>query len=146
MITQSVSERRQQTNKLIQELLQERREVWSKYSDLGAMQPYRPEQPLEILLQQFCQVLIDYISLGHFGLYQRILDGSERRRKVIYLAEQIYPRIAAATEAAVEFNDTYEALDGSSLRDTLVSDLSLLGEELATRFELEDRLIECMLA
>ena len=144
MINQSATERRHQTNKLIRELLEERREVWTKYCSLAGMQPYGPDQPLETLVQQFCQILIDYVSLGHFGVYQRIVDGTERRLKIIELAEQSYPRIAEATDAAVEFNDKYEHLIGEQLRRNLAHDLSVLGEKLATRFELEDGLIETM--
>ncbi|HUL11989.1 MAG TPA: Rsd/AlgQ family anti-sigma factor [Methylococcaceae bacterium] len=146
MNNQSVTERRQQTNKLIRELLEERGEVWMRYGRLGAMQPYGPNQTLENLVKQFCQILIDYISLGHFGVYQRIIDGTERRRKVIVLAEKFYPRIAEATDAAVTFNDKYERLAGDELRRNLAHDLSVLGEELAKRFELEDSLIETMMA
>jgi regulator of sigma D len=146
MITQSLSERRQMTNKLVQELLEERQQVWANYGHLAEMQPFQPDQPLEICVQRFCQIMIDYISLGHFGILQRIIDGSERRRKVIALAEEVYPRIAKATEAAVQFNDTYEAVAGETLRKSLAHDLSKLGEELATRFELEDRLIKILLA
>jgi regulator of sigma D len=145
MFTQSVSERRQQTNKLIQELLDERKEVWSEYGAIAAMRPFRSDQPLEIELRKFCQIMIDYVSLGHFGIYQRIGDGSERRRKVIETAERIYPRVTEITAAAVAFNDKYEKLDGDSLRKSLASDLSRLGEELATRFELEDQLVQAML-
>jgi regulator of sigma D len=146
MNTQSFSERRQFTNKLVQELLEERREVWTVYGQIAEMQPFRADQPLEIMVQQFCQILIDYVSLGHFGIFQRISDGSERRQGVVRLAEQIYPRIAEATEAAVQFNDTYDAVDGAALRKSLAQDLSKLGEELATRFELEDQLIESLLS
>ncbi|MDV3241666.1 MAG: sigma D regulator [Methylocaldum sp.] len=91
-------------------------------------------------------MLIDYISLGHFGIYQRIIDGTERRRKVLELAENIYPRIAETTDAAVEFNDKYETLIGDGLKTHLEDDLSKLGEELAMRIELEDQLISSMIA
>jgi regulator of sigma D len=143
---QNVAERRQQTNKLISELLEERKDVWHIYSEIAEMKPFAEEQPIEIIVQRFCQILIDYISLGHFGVYQRLMDGSERRRKVLAVAEEIYPQIAQTTDAAVAFNDSYEKLDGPSLRRNLIGDLSMLGEALATRFELEDRLIDTMTA
>ncbi|MBS1212660.1 MAG: anti-RNa polymerase sigma 70 factor [Proteobacteria bacterium] len=146
MTTQSFSERRQLTNKLVQELLDERREVWAVYGQIADMQPFRPDQPLEIVVQRFCQILIDYVSLGHFGIFQRIGDGNERRQRVVNLAAQVYPRIAEATQAAVQFNDTYDTVDGDSLRKSLAEDLSKLGEELATRFELEDQLIQSLMA
>ncbi len=146
MTTQTFSERRHLTNKLVQELLEERRQVWAVYGQIAEMQPFRDDQPLEIVVQQFCQILIDYVSLGHFGIFQKIGDGTERRQRVVHLAGQIYPRIAEATQAAVQFNDTYETVDGNSLRKSLAEDLSKLGEELAMRFELEDRLIESLMA
>lgn len=107
---ENLAERRQNTTKIVRELLEERRQVWALYCDIGGIQPFTARQPLEGKLQEFRQLLIDYISLGHFGLYQRITDGTERRRKVLEVAEQIYPRIAAATDVAVAFNDKYEML------------------------------------
>lgn len=142
---QSKTERRSQTSEMVQELLRGRQQVWSQYCAIGEMKPFGLDQPLENKVQEFCQTLIDYISLGHFGIYQRIVDGSERRRKVLDLAEEIYPRIAEATVSAVDFNDKYEGMGGEGLRAELAEDLSKLGEALAARNDLEDRLIESIL-
>lgn len=143
---QSGPERRQQTQAIIQELLKERQQVWSLYCTVAGLEPFTLNQPVESLIQKFCEVLVDYISLGHFGIYQRITDGNERRSKVIKTAEEIYPRIAKATDSAIHFNDKYEKLSGNALLSTLSTDLSVLGEELAARIELEDRLIAAMVA
>lgn len=138
--------RRPQTSKMIQELLQERQQVWSMYCELGGMKPYSPEPPLTVAIQRFCQVLIDYISLGHFGVYRRIIDGTERRTQAVEAAEQVYPAIEDATDVALAFNDKYEQLEAAALRFDLERDLSRLGEALATRFDLEDRLMDSLLA
>ena len=61
------------------------------------------------------------------------------------MAESIYPRIAETTDAAVNFNDKYETLAEDELKTHLENDLSKLGEELAMRIELEDRLISSMI-
>lgn len=142
----TINERRQNTNQMIKELLEERRQVWSLYCAIAGMKPFTAEQPLRPKVQEFCQLLIDYISLGHFGIYQRIIDGTERRRKVLEVAENIYPRIAETTDAAVDFNDRYETLAEDELKTHLEDDLSKLGEELAMRIELEDQLISSMIA
>lgn len=139
-------ERRQQTQAMIQELLKERQQVWSLYCTVAGLEPFTLDKPVETLVQEFCEVLVDYISLGHFGIYQRITDGNERRGKVIKKAEEIYPRIARATDSAILFNDKYEKLSGDAVLSSLSVDLSVLGEELATRIELEDQLIETMVA
>jgi regulator of sigma D len=147
-MTGNMLERRHQTSQMVRELLDERRQVWTLFCEIGAMQPFGGQQKLalETKLQEFCQLLIDYISLGHFGIYQRIIDGSERRCKVLEVAERIYPCIAEATDAAVEFNDKYERLPGRSLVAQLGEDLSRLGEALARRNELEDQLITAMVS
>ncbi len=138
------SERRVQTGRMIEELLQERRQMWHLYCEVAELKPFdQHQEPLEQILDRFCQVLIDYISLGHFGIYRRIIEGTERRRSVVEAAERFYPRIAEATEVALKFNDQYENAQLTD-HDVLRRELSKLGEALATRIELEDRLIDAM--
>lgn len=136
---------RQQTADLIDELLQERKQMWSLYCSVAGLEPFSEKQPIETKLNEFCQILVDYISLGHFGIYRRIADGEERRRKVLELAEHIYPQIEETTEIAVSFNDKYEKLQGEKLLKNLSTDLSLLGETLASRIDLEDQLIKSLM-
>jgi len=56
----------------------------------------------------------------------------------------MYPEFSAVTEATLAFNDKYENLDVMETFDTLSEDLSAMGESLAKRFDLEDRLCELM--
>lgn len=144
MMTESIHERRENTNQIIQELLDERQQLWSLYCAISKMQPFTAGQVLDDKIQEFCRLLVDYISLGHFGIYQRITDGSERRGKILKVAENIYPRIIEATDVAVDFNDKYEKLSGDALRTHLAQDLSKLGEELVLRNDLEDQLLSAM--
>ena len=115
------------------------------FERLAGVAPYTDEMPNNELLEEFSQILVDYIASGHFGLYERISEGKERRRGVLELAEQLYPRIANTTQVAVEFNDVYEKLNGEKLDGDITKMLSKLGEELAVRIELEDQLISEML-
>ena len=92
-------------------------------------------------LREFGQVLVDYIAAGHFGLYERIVSGQERRKGVVETAEDLYLKIAFTTDLSVAFNDKYDGKDLDSVTDELARDLSSLGESLATRTELEDELI-----
>ena len=92
----------------------------------------------------FAQILVDYIAAGHFGLYERIAEGKERRRRVLELAEELYPRISQTTELALAFNDDVEQSKGAGLNYAQVKRLSELGEQLAARIDLEDRLIAVM--
>ncbi|MCX7087332.1 MAG: Rsd/AlgQ family anti-sigma factor, partial [Methylococcales bacterium] len=90
-------------------------------------------------LTTFSQMLIDYISLGHFGVYERLLSGKERRDNIQEVAKALYPQLEATTEVAVAFNDKYESADKLNTFTDLERDLSILGENLAQRIDLEDQ-------
>jgi regulator of sigma D len=139
-------ERRTGSQDLVKKLVAERTEMLALYCRLAGLDPYgnskgaRGKQAQE-LLQKFCQVLVDYIAAGHFSLYERIINGTERRQPIAVLAEKLYPRIAASTEAALDFNDKYDCGDHCEIGPAFSDDLSRLGEELAARIEIEDKLI-----
>lgn len=143
---QEQRERRSGTRALIDKMLTERQQMLVLYERVAGVVPYGEESVSDELLREFSQILVDYIASGHFGLYERIADGKERRRGVVKLAEELYPRIANTTQAAVAFNDAYEDCSGKGLNEDLAQRLSKLGEELALRIELEDKLIAEMLA
>jgi regulator of sigma D len=138
-------DRRSGTRSLIDNMLSERQRMLVLFERLAGVAPYADEMPNDQLLCEFSQILVDYIASGHFGLYERISEGKERRRGVVQLAEELYPHIANTTQVAVEFNDVYEKMNGESIGGELNSLLSKLGEELAVRIELEDQLITEML-
>ena len=147
---QPAADRRARTRKEIKQLITERNEVLALYCSLAGCDGNKITSADEIdgdTLQEFCQLLIDYIATGHFELYSRISEGKERRHEIIRLANTIYPRIEKTTALAVAFNDTYEGSKNNdeTLRSKLPEQLSSLGEELATRIELEDQLINTLL-
>ncbi|MBI3899095.1 MAG: Rsd/AlgQ family anti-sigma factor [Gammaproteobacteria bacterium] len=136
-------ERRRGSQDSITKMVEERAQVLSLYCRLAGLEPYadgkhRPDQKM---LQEFCQILVDYIAAGHFGLYERIINGTERRREVSTLAQELYPRIADTTSLALDFNDKYDCGDHCDFSEAFQADLSRLGEELAVRIDLEDKLI-----
>ncbi|NIR31395.1 MAG: sigma D regulator [Gammaproteobacteria bacterium] len=141
-----VGERRRRSRDVAEKLMAERQQVFILFNRVAGVEPYSEEKPNQESLQAFCQLIVDYIAAGHFALYQRISEGKERRQRLAQLAEQIYPRIAETTQAVLDFNDKYEQAGESDDAAELSADLSKLGEHLAVRAELEDRLIAKMLA
>jgi regulator of sigma D len=137
--------RRKGSRKLIDDMLTERQRVLVLMCEVMGLKPFTADKPVKDMLGEFTTVLVDYIAAGHFSLYQRIIEGTERRRAVLDTASKAYSRIATSTDAAVEFNDKYGGEWNFHLMDTLADDLSTLGETLATRIELEDRIITAML-
>lgn len=114
---------------------------------VAGLNPYdSSSKTTAVLLQEFCQVLVDYSAFSHFEIYQRIVSGEERREQVIQVAEEVYGCIAEASESAVAFNDKYDAADHSLDLTHLSDDMSALGEELAMRIEMEDRIISALMA
>jgi len=138
-------ERRQQAIQLIEELKKERHEVWAMYCHVAELKPFSANQKARGLLTEFSQLLVDYISLGHFGIYERLLAGNERRSAVLSLAQEIYPDLSKTTDAAIAFNDKYENSEQILENSDLQQDLSILGENLALRIDLEDRLCAMLL-
>ena len=138
---QEQSERRNGTRTLIDKMLGERQRMLVLFERVAGVEPYADEMLDDELLQEFSQILVDYIASGHFGLYERIAEGTERRRGIVNLAEKLYPRIANTTQAAMEFNDVYEKSNGKGISGNLSQMLSKLGEELAVRIDLEDQII-----
>jgi regulator of sigma D len=138
-------ERRKGTQQMINKLLAERQEMLVLFCQVAGLEPYTRTQSLDNLLQTFCEILVDYTAFGHFEVFGHISNGSERRVRVMKMAEEIYPAFVEATETAVNFNDKYDLTDHQLVLDHLAEDLSKLGETLATRIELEDKLVSCML-
>jgi regulator of sigma D len=143
------NERRARTRKEIKQLIEERNAVLSQYYNLAkhTEDPANDLNSIIDLLEEFCQELVDYMATGHFELYRRIEEGNERRDEIISLARKIMPRINNTTQIAIAFNDLYD--DVANIDETAISQLpnylSKLGEELATRIDLEDQLINTLL-
>lgn len=143
-LSSTAKERRHGSHDLVAKLVKERTEMLVTFCRLAGVEPYTVEKPVQKLLQEFCQILIDYVAAGHFALYERILEGKERRQEVATIAAQIYDRIALSTQHALDFNDKYDCGDHCTALESLSKDLSRLGEDLALRIELEDKLLAAM--
>ncbi len=143
-------DRRARTRKEIKQLIAERNHVLSLFYDLAshADQVDASADALIEQLQEFCQELVDYLATGHFEIYRRLEEGSERRDDMKGLADQIYAAINKTTQAMVDFNDMYDISEGFdvALLNELPKQLSSLGQEMATRIELEDRFIDTLLS
>ena len=137
-------ERRVQSHRDIGMLVESRTDTLALLSDLAVRQPFKPEHETQVLLQNFCESLIDYTASAHFQLYRHIVEDREHRKPVQEIARDIYPRIEESTKAILDFNDKYDCEDHCDNLSELADDLSLLAEQLADRIELEDRLISVL--
>ncbi|MCP3671334.1 MAG: sigma D regulator [Gammaproteobacteria bacterium] len=138
-------ERRTRTSDMVDKLLIERQEMLTLFCQTAGLEPYTQGEIDRGRLRRFCQVLMDYMAFGHFEIIARISRGEEKRASVVTVAEGVYEKILEATEYAVAFNDKYDSPAQDEFGQ-LEHDLSILGEELAVRIEMEDRLVAAMMA
>jgi len=137
-------DRRTKSRDRLDGLVQSRTETLSLLTELAGRQPFTADPEIERALRRFCEALIDYTASAHFQLYRYLADNRERRQSVLTMADRIYPRIVETTDVILRFNDKYEAMSLDISVKFLAADLSNLGECLADRIQLEDRIITAM--
>ena len=134
--------RRTRQTHTINNLLQERQQVLVSMCELAELESGDvPPDTVIHNLRGFNQQLVDYTALGHFEIYERIIDGKERRGNIKMVADRVYPSISGTTQVFVEFNDKYDGVDEPESLGNLYSDLSSIGEAMAERIESEDMLL-----
>lgn len=143
-------DRRARLHNTIASLIKLRQDVTASYCQLAGVSSFdnrdiETHKPKTDHLRSFCQIMVDYTAMGHFEVYQRIIEGKERRQAVKDVAGEVYPVIAETTDYLVDFNDKYDDLEGSPADlDQLAGDLSRLGEIIAIRGELEDQILAAL--
>ncbi|UTW44538.1 sigma D regulator [bacterium SCSIO 12696] len=140
----SLQERWGGVSHIIDRWLQNRQELLVGYCDLSNVTEFDSNNPDHgQQLQALCENLVDYISAGHFEVYQQLMEEGRafNDKQALSEASQLLNEVHSATQAALDFNDKYLATDDL---ETLAVDLSQLGESLAARFEIEDRMIEVL--
>lgn len=130
---------------IIDHLLEERQLLISRFVALPTLalnEDFKPQT------EAFCDLLMDYLSSGHFEVYEQLLrEGSEFDDGSLEKAQKLFPLIQLSTDFALDFNDNCTSrlaeLTLRKVRD-FSDQLSRLGELLEERFELEDRMIEIL--
>lgn len=141
-VEKPVAERRSRSMTMINRLVESRTEMLALYTQLARMKPFdKNDDIVAPLLQEFCQSLVDYAANAHFQLYRYFAENNERRTEILTVADRIYPSILKITNALLDFNDKYDCTDLCTDLGTLETDLSMVGEILADRIDLEDQLI-----
>lgn len=130
-------------NSAIDKWLDERQQLLVQYCELAGLPPYTREEealPDKQTIASFCQILVDYVSVGHFEVYEQVSDNMSSEQDQIRIKEAL-PKISSSTDLALKFNDSFA--DASEDNDFSRFDYSLsdLGQHLEARFALEDELI-----
>lgn len=132
-------------NQALDHWLEERQEMLIRYCQMAGLPPYDKGSkglPSSTEIKGFCQVLVDYVSTGHFEIYEHLMQNADALSpKANQLIQQVFPLITVTTERVLNFNDKYAEIAEQQALPTFDQDLSTLGEALEVRMELEDRLL-----
>lgn len=137
----SAKERWGGVNIIIDRWLQERQELLVDYCSLSEVDKFDEKNSDHTQkIQVFCQTMMDYISAGHFEVYDQLIkEGKDfDDRSALEKAATLYEKIDVTTEHLLDFNDKYQETDDLS---SLADDLSLVGQHLESRFQAEDQMI-----
>lgn len=121
--------------------LRERRGLLGKYTEIVvAMDSELAADQLQRRQQGLCELLVDYVSAGHFEVFHELINEAESFDDgSCVLAEKLMPAIGDTTEVILAYEEKYSSANGQ--QEKLKRDLSALGEVLESRFVLEDQLI-----
>ncbi|MCK7466460.1 sigma D regulator [Enterobacter roggenkampii] len=144
---ESLTERVRGSNKLVDRWLHVRKHLLVAYYNLVGLKPGKESfmRLNEKALDDFCQSLVDYLSDGHFNIYERIIREMEGTTPYL-AASKLYPLLEANTQQIMDYYDSTleNAIDHDNYLEFQQA-LSDLGEALEERFTLEDRLISLVL-
>ena len=144
---ESLTERVRGSNKLVDRWLHVRKHLLVAYYNLVGIKPGKESYMRlnEKALDDFCQSLVDYLSDGHFNIYERIIREMEGTTPYL-AASKLYPLLEANTQQIMDYYDSTleNAIDHDNYLEFQQA-LSDLGEALEERFTLEDKLISLVL-
>jgi regulator of sigma D len=129
---------------LIDRWLDERRELLVSFIELKEACNVELEAVTKARIDTFSELLMDYISAGHFEVYPQLRDEAEAfgDGEAHTIAERLLERLEMSTELVLDFDNDYE----SPVRclqnlPRLPAWLDRLSRGLSERFALEDQLI-----
>ncbi len=127
---------------IIDKWLAERQQVLVLYCALTGVHDGHA-RALPATINEFVDLLVDYVSAGHFEVYQQLLAEGETFEddKAVEAGERIIAHIQSSTDLALSFQDRVST---SANVYELCDWLERLGPSLESRFELEDQLIETL--
>jgi len=130
-------------SKTISHWLNRRNQIIISFCRFSALL-HRGQLPAIEDIKHFCQFLVDYVSAGHFEVYEQIASQCEQHgAQGLALLKKHLPQINQSTDHVLDFNDRY---GNATVADwsRLEIDLSNLGESFTKRVELEDELIDTL--
>lgn len=131
-------------HRLIDRWLDERRELLVLFVELKEACDVELEAVSKERIDAFSELLMDYISAGHFEIYPQLREEAKafEDHQALLLAEQLLERLELSTELVLAFDADYESpVRVMQHLARLPAWLERLARGLSERFALEDQLI-----
>lgn len=128
---------------LVQRWLQDRQALMALMTAPALGEEQRAlDASVPLHVQRLCEALMDYVSAGHFEIYDELLAEAEQRgSQHLAAALALYPQLQATTDVVLQFNDWHERLAKAGVINSLPQELAVLLPALEKRFGIEDRMI-----
>ncbi|MFM2486679.1 sigma D regulator [Celerinatantimonas yamalensis] len=126
-------------NQSIDNWLTARKNLLVEYCQLVGQKQSKPLDGAEQIeaVQHFCHHLVDYVSTGHFGIFDQIIDDCQDYQRV----DGYISQLTASTDQVLDFYDRFNNVAEVSELNHFIAVLSSLGESLEQRFSIEDKLL-----
>ncbi|MCB5161241.1 sigma D regulator [Marinomonas algarum] len=128
---------------IIDRWLDQRRQLVEMWTYLRERGDFTPTDTPSI--QRFCELLVDYVSAGHFTVYEQLaLEAKEFHDDgAVVLLNTLLPLVDESTQIVLEFHDKYDTKQHcNSQLEALPFSLQALTLVMMERFQYEDQLIE----
>lgn len=129
-----------QSDERINRWLEERQALVIALNNLSKLKPFKNPYLIKEEAEQFTALLIDYVSAGQFEIFETIFKAAEKAPNQTGLKSSVMVALLRTTNHALDFADKYTQKTWPL--ESLEGDLNALAENLASRLELEDHLIE----
>ncbi|RKF14436.1 sigma D regulator [Alginatibacterium sediminis] len=129
---------------LIDQWLDNRKSLLVNYCQLAGLPPFERKDnslPEQSQITQFCEQLVDYVSTGHFEIYEQVISNCGDQEKQ-QQAQRLLPLLRDSTDAVLNFNDHFASTQDDIELKSFDLQLSQLGEAFESRFAIEDRMLE----
>ncbi|MBZ9557524.1 MULTISPECIES: sigma D regulator [Modicisalibacter] len=140
----SAQERWGGVHRLIDRWLEERHEMLVACMELQDACDADPETVSKARIDRFSELLMDYISAGHFEIYPQLREEARHfnDHEALVLADRLLQRLEMSTEMVLEFDKAFSTPTRCQhYVSRLPSWLTRLNRALTERFALEDQLI-----
>nr|WP_299242635.1 sigma D regulator [uncultured Halomonas sp.] len=131
-------------HQMIDRWFEARREMLVAFMDLKEACDIEPESVTKARIDRFSELLMDYISAGHFEIYPQLRQEAEdfSDHQALSVADKLLERLEMSTQLVLDFDQDYSTPTRCQhYLFRLPAWLERLGRGLSERFALEDQLI-----